>query len=76
MKDKLIKTNHKASYYRLRRFATSFALVLGLVAIVAVPVTIKAATDLIDKQNNAGAEIDKNEPDSSENSEPSLLRFV
>ncbi len=72
MKDKLVKTHHKASYYRLKRFATSFVLLLGLAVVVAVPVTIKAASDLIDKQNNAGAEIDDS---SSETETPNLLKF-
>ncbi len=73
MKDKLVKTHHKANYYRLKRFATSFVLLLGLVVAVAVPVTIKAASDLLDKQNNAGAEIDDNS--SSEEGTPNLLKF-
>lgn len=72
MKDKLVKTHHKASYYKLKRFATSFVLLLGLAVVVAVPVTIKAASDLIDKQNNAGAEIDDS---SSETETPNLLKF-
>lgn len=72
MKDKLVKTHHKASYYRLKRFATSFVLLLGLAVVVAVPVTIKAASDLLDKQNNVGAEIDDS---SSETETPNLLKF-
>lgn len=58
MKDKLIKTNRKASYYYFRKFIASFAFVLGLAAIVAIPVTIKLTAE----QNKLEAETPKDEP--------------
>lgn len=39
-KDKLVKFNHKAPYYRFRKCAISFAVMLGLSVSVAVPVSI------------------------------------
>lgn len=39
-KDKLVKFNHKASYYRLKKCAISFAILLGASISVAVPISI------------------------------------
>jgi hypothetical protein len=56
MKDKLIKTNHSANYYRFKKFATLFSIFFGLGASLIVPITIKITVDTSDKQNIAGAE--------------------
>lgn len=77
MKDKLIKTNHKAGYYRFKKFATSFALSLGLVVVVAIPLTIKYASDLLEDKLKTGAEAqgEETETSSSETDTSELLEY-
>lgn len=58
-KDKLVKFNHKAPYYRLRKFSISFAAFLGLSVSVALPVSIELA--------NAKAENPHAQENTSEN---------
>lgn len=59
MKDKLIKTNRKAGYYRFKKIATSFAISLGIFVVVAVPLSIKYASDLLEEKLKTGAELSK-----------------
>ncbi|MFA5503378.1 MAG: hypothetical protein GX807_02630 [Erysipelotrichia bacterium] len=59
MKDKLVKTNRKAAYYRFRKFVTSFAIAVSITAIVAIPVTIKLTAE----QNTVEAENQNDIPD-------------
>lgn len=77
MKDKLVKNNRKAGYYRFKKFATSFAIGLGLVVVVAIPLTIQYASDLLEAKENTGAEAQEEETESSssENDTSELLNF-
>lgn len=59
-KDKLVKFNRKATYYRVRKLSISFAAFLGLSVCVALPISIQIA--------NANAEnpLAKDDPNTSE----------
>lgn len=46
MKDKLVKYNHKKSYYRFRRVLLTLLIALPLSAAVAVPVGLSVYKDI------------------------------
>lgn len=66
MKDKLVKYNHKALYYRIKKTIIAFSVVFGAAVMFTIPVSVTLAL----QEHNALAETNKTKD--SSNNETSL----
>ena len=53
MKDKLVKFNKKAMYYRTKKLFFSFLMILGMGMSVAIPLAVDAAARRADALNDS-----------------------